>query len=282
MTTGIVPPTQGSGPDQARPDGPRRTAPRVIAVLTASLGVAVLAASLAGAALPTIAESSPRSEDHEVDVEGITSLEVDVSATSLTVVFDDVQDAALHVRDAGASEWTFERDGDALRVVTPRGPFASWFRAHNGQATLTLPDELAGIDAELAVGGGSVDAEGEFGDLGLDVGAGEIHVTGEAETVVAEVSAGRGDVELDGVSTAEFSLGAGELIARLTGDAPDDVRADVSAGSLQLTLPDQTYDVTTEVSAGQVDNELRTEDDAPRSVFIDVSAGEARLRPAGR
>jgi hypothetical protein len=193
-------------------------------------------------------------------------------------VFDDVDEASLDVRDSGGGEWIFERDGVALRVATPNTPFASWFHEGNGTATLTLPDELAGLDAEVAVAGGSFDADGEFGDVALELAAGQVTMEGTADTLITDVSAGRGEVDLVDVSTADLSLGSGELIARLGGSAPSDVTASVSAGSFELTLPDEEYDVTTDVSAGGVDNRLRTDSGADRTVFVEVSAGHALLR----
>lgn len=278
MSTEYVPPTPTPAPRRDGPSGApgHRTAARVIAILTASLGAAVLVGSIVGAAWPTFAASTTHDEQRELDVDGVTSMEVDAAAMSLDIVFADVDRATLEVRDATAA-WTFETDGDALRVATPREGFVSWFRPGNGHATLTLPEELAGLDADLRVGGGSLDATGEFGELDVDLGAGEVIVRGEARSLGADISAGRGDIDLAGVSTADLSLGAGELITRLTGEAPQSVTATVSAGSMTLTLPDEVYDVTSTVSAGDIDNRLRTADGASSTVNVEVSAGDARL-----
>lgn len=274
MTTGYVPPT----PTDPRPNEPeRRTAPRVIALLTAALGIAVVVGAVLSAAVPTVAAAVSRSEEHSVDVEGVSDLDIDVHAMGLTIVFDDVDEASLEVRDSRGGAWTFERDDAVLRVATPRGNAMWWFGGGNGRATLTLPDDLAGLDAEVEVGGGSLDAEGEFGDLAVTLDAGQLTVSGTARDLIAEVNAGAGDLDLAGVATADLSLGAGELLARLTGSAPDEVIASVSAGSLELTLPDETYDLTTDVSAGSVDNGLRTNAQAPRTVFVEVAAGNAVL-----
>ncbi|MFG6475450.1 hypothetical protein ACFXP7_03600 [Microbacterium sp. P06] len=263
----------------ARPNGSLpRSAPRVIALLTAALGAAVVVGTVASAAVSTFDVASSHSLSTFVGVRGVTALDLDVDAAELTVVFDDVDGASLEVEDSGGGEWTFERDGAALRVASPRAPFTSWFRGGNGDATLTLPNELAGLDADVAMAGGSFEADGDFGDLEIELSGGEVTIGGSADTVAADVAAGRGEVKLENVSSARLSLGAGELIAELSGSAPEEVTASVSAGSLELTLPDETYDVTSELAAGDVDNRLRTDPGATRTVFVEVSAGSAVLR----
>ncbi|MFG6402251.1 DUF4097 family beta strand repeat-containing protein [Microbacterium sp. P04] len=277
MTTDISPPA----PDQPPQSAPPRpgAAPRVIALLTAALGVGVLAVSVTGGVLPTVATAAARDEESAIAVDGVSALDVDVSAMSLEVVFAEVDRASLEVRgNTGSGGWTFERDGDVLRVETPRQSFFSWFGGDNGRATLILPERLAGLDADLRVGGGSIDVAGDYDDLAIDLGAGEVTVDASARSLSADVSAGRGDIALTDVATARLSLGAGELITRLSGSAPRDVQASVSAGSLEITLPDETYAVTSDVSAGDVDNALQTSADSPRTVHVEVSAGNARLR----
>jgi hypothetical protein len=251
----------------------------VIALLTAGLGVAVIVGAVATTAVPTFASATAHSEERFLSIDGVSALDIDVDAMDLTLVFDAVDEASLDVRDSGGGRWIFERDGSVLRVSTPRAPFLSWFDGGNGTATLTLPDELAGLDADVAVAGGSFDAAGGFGDVSLDLAAGQVTIEGAADTLITDVSAGRGEIDLADVSTADLSLGSGELIARLAGSAPREVTASISAGSLELTLPDEEYDVTSDVSAGGIDNRLRTDSGASRTVFVEVSAGHALLTP---
>lgn len=74
-------------------------------------------------------------------------------------------------------------------------------------------------------------------------------------------------------------IGAGEILATLTGNALREVRIDVSAGSLVASLPDAEYAVTSDVSAGSFDNELDTSPGAARTVDVQVAAGGVTLRP---
>lgn len=276
MSTESVPPQAAPQPTPPSGSG-HRTAPRVIALLTAALGVAVVVGTVATAAVPTVAAAAARDEERSVAVGGVSTVKIDVDAVMLTVVFDDVSEASLDVREFTRGSWTFERNGSTLRVATPRNSVLSWFGGGNGRATLTLPEELAGVDTDVMVAGGSVEASGDFGDLGLTLAAGRVAVRGTAETLTADVDAGRGEIDLSNVSTAALSTEAGELIARLGGTAPDTVTASISAGSIELTLPDEVYDVTTGVSAGGVDNRLRTQSGSPRTVDVRVEMGNALL-----
>jgi hypothetical protein len=52
----------------------------------------------------------------------------------------------------------------------------------------------------------------------------------------------------------------------------------VSAGSLNLTVPDGEYNVTSEVSAGGFENKIGSSPDADSTVDVQVSAGQVVLR----
>lgn len=278
MTTTHTPQPSG-GAAAAAPGSPQRnrTGARVITILTAALGAGVLVTVAWGGIRSTVAVAAATSEARTLAVDGISALHVDVSAASLTVEFADVDEAGLDVRDAANGAWTFERRGDTLRVETPRAPFLSWFGGGNGRAVLTLPAQLEGTDAVLSLGAGSIDADGDFGELTLEMGAGDTTLRGSAASLTAEVSAGRADIDLEGVDEADLQLSAGDMAARLTGDAPSDVQLSVSAGSLELTLPDEEYAVTSDVAAGGFDNGLRTSSAASSRVSVEVSAGSVRL-----
>ena len=77
--------------------------------------------------------------------------------------------------------------------------------------------------------------------------------------MTADLSAGGADIDLDDVAEADFSVSAGAVDARLTGTAPRTVTVDVSAGALELTLPEAAYDVRSDVSAGEFENGPNTE-----------------------
>ncbi|MGP3533353.1 hypothetical protein ACTU3I_01055 [Microbacterium sp. RD1] len=277
MTTTLNPPPVPPAGSPVR--RPNRTAGRVITILTAVLGGAILLAIILGGVRASLGAALARSETRTAAVGGVSNLDIDVSAAALVVRFDEVREATLDVRDSRGGSWTLERDGDTLRVETPRTPFFSWFGSGNGQATLVLPAELEGSDARFGLGAGSLSAEGAFGALQLDMSAGRMNVTGSAAQVTAEASAGRAELDLDDVDSADLQLSAGEMNVRLGGSAPTLVDVSVSAGSLQLDVPDAVYDVRSDVSAGSLDNRVRTDSAASAQIVVEVSAGGVTLRP---
>lgn len=279
-----VPPVPPAPPNAPASAGgtppPTRNASRVIAILTIALGAAVILGAVGSAIWSTVAAASVRTETRTVDVAGVESLRVAVDAASLRIEFADVPEATLDVTSGlGVGRWTFERTGDELTVETPRRFGPGWIFGGEVRATLALPQELEGaeLDAALELSAGELTVDGGFGDLGVDVGAGTFAVDGSARTLTAELSAGGADIELSDVTEADLSVSAGAIEARLTGTAPRSVTVDVSAGSLDLRLPDAVYDVRSDVSAGDFENGLQTERGARNVVDVTVSAGSATI-----
>lgn len=286
MTTVTPPPP----PHEAAPQGavppspegrPRRSAPRVIAILTIVLGSAIVLGTVLTSVFATLAV--PFRQDHaaSLDVSGVTELQVDADATDLTIEFKDVDEASLRVVEGSRGPWRFDVDDDTLRVASPHRPFFGWLFGGNGRATLTLPTELEGADAALSLSAGSLTADGTFGELDIRLSAGDLEVTGEADTLELDVSAGRADLDIADVTEASFGLSAGDTKARLTGAAPRSVSVDVSAGSLDLTVPDETYALRSDVAAGGLNTgSLRTDGSASRTISVDLSAGSVTIRGA--
>lgn len=286
-------PQDGSGPAPENGSGPaaRTTSPsaKVIAILTASLGGVITLAFVGSTVVSTIASASVTTETQSVGAAGIDELDIDVSAGSLRIEYADVTTAQLDVSGGwGGGGWTLARDEDELVVSSPEWSFGgSWLFGRDVRATLTLPREFenSALDAQFTVSAGDLDASGRYGELDVELGAGAVSVSGQAREVSADISAGRADLDLIGVESAELSLSAGQLDGRFDGrpggDQPRIVEVNVSAGSLDLALPDGTYDVTSSVSAGQLDNRLDTAASSSSRVVVELSAGQVILRSAG-
>lgn len=261
-----------------------RSAPRVIAIATAALGAAIVVGTLATSAGATAAVASISTETQSLDVAGVQELDIDAGATSLRVIFADVDEATLEVTSGeGVEAWTFERDGDELTVASPDRQWGlMWSIGRDVSATLTLPSELQGddFDASVTLAAGELDVYGRFGDLEIDMGAGGLEVDASADSVSVQLSAGGADIRVADARSAEFIVNAGTLLGQLTGAAPSSVGVDVSAGSAELTLPAGTYDVRSDVSAGELQNGLTTAAGAANLVDISVSAGSVTLTPA--
>lgn len=282
MTT-LTPPPAGSAippvPD-APQNRPARRAGRGIAIATVALGAAVLTGTVVTGVVQAASASALGAETLTAAVDGIRELDVDASASNLTVVFADVSEATLEV-DRGRTGWRMERDGDELQV---RSPDTGWFgigfvTGGNGRAVLTLPESLQGSDASLSLSSGSLTASGSFAELEAHVSAGDLTLEGDARDLSVEVGAGSADIRLADVSTADLDLSAGDLSAELTGDVPRTVEIEVGAGSMDLVLPRGDYDVRSDVSAGDLDNQLERLTTGVRgTIDARISAGDVTLR----
>ncbi|TDN91397.1 DUF4097 family beta strand repeat-containing protein [Microbacterium sp. BK668] len=284
-TTMTPPPAEAQTPPPA--GGPTRQSSRVVAILVIVLGALIAIGAMVSAVFSTVAAASVRTTVRTIDVADVGALDVDVAAGSLRIEYADVQDAELEVTGAnGADRWTLRTDGDELVVSSPDTwfgdgwSFGGWPFGERGagEATLRLPDSLAGADADLSLAGGElVVDEGEYGRFQLDMSAGRARAEASVDAVDASVAAGSADLAFDGAREASFSLSAGSLQAELTGAQPRSVQVSVSAGSLDLVVPEGAYDVQSDVSAGDFDNRIGSDPDADSTVTVQVSAGRATL-----
>ncbi|QNA91240.1 DUF4097 domain-containing protein [Microbacterium sp. Se63.02b] len=285
MSAPQAPPSPSTPPPSA---GGRSSGATAVLVVTAVVGgIALLGTggTAAAAAAGTVISSSRPDSVQTVDVAGIEGLDVDADASSMRVEFGDVDEAELAVTNGRGTAWTFERDDDELIVRSPQGVFGWWFGNWFGDeeiAVLTLPESLrgAGLDADLTLEAGSLDVDGDFGVLDVTVSAGALDATGSAEELDVQMSAGRADIIVDGVSSADLGVSAGDLTVELTGTPPTQTTIDVSAGSLDLTVPDVEYAITQDISAGTLNAKVDEASSARRTIDVSLSAGTATIRPS--
>ncbi|WP_293694745.1 DUF4097 family beta strand repeat-containing protein [uncultured Agrococcus sp.] len=262
----------------------RSTAAKTVAITTAVIGAFTLVGVGGSAAVATagsvwsVADGGDSAQS--LDTSGITELDVNASATQLTVEFGNVSEATL---EAHGTNWQFDRNGETLVVDQRRGPFGGWCfifcNAGSDSAVLTLPDTLNGsLDAEAEVGAGALRIDGAFRSLDVRVGAGEAIAFGEAETLNVTVETGRADVSLRDVETADISVSVGTADVALTGSTPALVDVDVSVGDATVTLPDALYSLSRDASVGSIDSTLRTDPSSPHVVDAEVSVGSIILR----
>lgn len=279
MTT-ITPPAPQT---PAQPPQPPRQTPsstsRTVAIIAMVLGGLLVLGAIGSAVLSTVFTASVRTSTATTAVAGVTELDVDVSAGSLRIEFADVDEAELEVRSTfGADRWTLQRDGDELRVESPRFFGLGWVFDGAGDAVLRLPTSLAGLDADLTLSAGDLRAGGEFGELSVDMSAGHTEIDGTAREISVTVSAGRADLDLADVREGELSVSAGDIVGAFTGTQPRELSIEVSAGSVRLAVPDGAYDVRSEVEAGDFDNRVGSTPGAASTVTVSVSAGNVELR----
>ncbi|MXS73914.1 hypothetical protein CSIV_13630 [Microbacterium sp. CSI-V] len=208
-------------------------------------------------------------------VDGVRDLDIEVSGGALTVVFADVSEAQLD--GSGIGGWTLEQDGDTLKVATPRRSFSDW--GNGAQATLTLPQDLerTNLDLRVEVAGGSLDLAGDYGDVDVQVAGGGATVTGSASALSISVSGGSATADVEGVDAATFEVTGGDLVADLTGAAPARTSIEVTAGSADIGLPDDTYRVSSD-GPGSVDSSLKTSPTATPRIDVQATLGSVTLR----
>jgi hypothetical protein len=248
------------------------------------LGGLIILGTAMVAAAGTVFSTAQRADVVTVsDTTGVTSLDVNLAAGRLDIQYADVQHPQIDATSSVASgKWTMHVEGSTLVVSSPDGQFG-WrgLFGQTDQATLRLPSAMQGMDAAFHVAAGTLTATGTFGAVNLDLQAGAARVDGSATDLVAKTSAGRGDLDLSGVRTADVTVTAGAMTAVLRGDQPQHTSAEVDAGLLNLSLPQGPYAVTADVSAGNLDNRLGSQPGADSTVTVHVSAGQMVLQPTG-
>lgn len=261
--------------------GPRRHAKPLTLILVV-LGGLILLGLVLSASLSAFGSLSRTSSVLHANAEGLTALDIEANDGKLRVQFADITEAQLDVRSSRGN-WDFKRQGSVLVVDAPDG-WETWCffgcDRQPSQVVLTLPEALnnGSLDVQLELAAGEFLADGAFNNLNLDMSAGRLVANGSAHHLNVRLGAGYAALDLAEVGTTVLDVAAGRLDGQFTGSAPSSVHAEISAGMLDLTLPDAGYDVRSEVAAGNVDNRLSQQTDSAHKVSLEVSAGTAVLR----
>lgn len=265
------------------PEPKRSSATKPIMILLAVIGGLTLLGVLLTTLFSAAVGLNRGSETMTADTTGVTGVNVDADASQFNLEFGAVSEATLETRGMNADGWHLGRDGTELEVQAPN-QWMNWcfFNCNfeDNQVTLILPEELndGSLNADLELSAGRLVADGDFNRLDVELGAGEANVNGSARELDAQLSADSANLNLANVQSAELEVAAGRMITELTGDAPENINAEISAGRLDVTLPDTQYAVNSQVSAGNLDNQLDTSSASEHRVNVELSAGNATLR----
>lgn len=273
-------PPEASAPPPEPQNPATRAGTRALAITISVLGGGALVVGGIGVGLgtagATIASGLTEATSQAVSAAGATEVVADVGAGRLDIEFGGGDEAVLEATGAEGA-WTFERRGEKIVVSAP-GRALDLFGWHiDPAATLTLPRSAEGIDLAIDLAAGSVSADGEFGAIAYDMGAGDVELEGSATALDATMAAGLSTIELDGLRRADFDVSAGALYGELTGEAPDEMRIEMTAGSFELEVPDVPYAVDVEREAGGFESNLDERRDAERTIDVLVSAGFVNL-----
>lgn len=267
---------------------------RWVSIVLVVLGTIGIAYGIGGGIVRGVGAHMATSGSYTADADGLEQLEIDTSAAAFEIRFADVTEATLDVTTSGgpAKQWVLERTGSTLVVDTDRRWGWNWvgfgiaFGDNRGEehAVLTLPTELrdAGLGLDADISAGSLDAVGTWGATVIDLSAGDVELAGEAASVSVEVSAGEARIDLSTPGDVVLQVSAGRIVGALTGEQPASIDASVSAGSIELTVPDGEYAVTESASAGSSQVGVIDDPSATSTIDVDVSAGNVVIRPERR
>ena len=271
---------------ETRPSAVSHTISIVMAALGGLIVLMLIATTAVTSLFVTYEGSSTMGEQTALmATDGIRELYVDAAAAEMTIEFGAVAEATLDVHGREEANWRLERYGDTLEVAHERSfldPFVCLFGCAkpSTELTLTLPSELNGtLDAEVILGAGDLTVNGSFVELEIDVSAGNAWVKGEARRIDATLGAGNIDFDVEGVIEASLDIAAGTAQGQFTGEAPREIEIEVSAGSLDLALPDARYATMSDVAAGNVSNLLHEDSASKNRIEIDVAIGSVTLKP---
>lgn len=271
-----------SSPNHTPAPSPRG---RGIAVAFTVVGLVIAGSGVAAAAASAARISDKQSDFLTADATGISRVEIDNSSATLNVVFADVDEASLDVqstRSSGASAWNLSTRNDTL-IVQHNNSWLSGigFFGFFGEetVTLTLPEDLNdSLSLDLENSAGAAVVEGDFVAMSVQLNAGDIEIDGAVESLELAINAGSARLAVDDVSTLDVDVSAGSLRGSVSGAAPRTSSFSVSAGDINLTMPDETYRITSDVALGDSDIDLDTDSSAPRTITIDIAAGDITLR----
>ncbi|SFS17872.1 Putative adhesin [Agrococcus baldri] len=265
---------------------------RWISIVVIVLGAIAILYGVGGGVLRGFGSHQATSNDYSADASGVEELHIDSSASAFEIRFADVDEATLEVTTNGGpvQQWRLEREGDVLSVDTDWR--WNWLgfgiilgdRVGEERAVLTLPAELEhrGLGLEVGVSAGSFEASGDWGAASVELSAGDVDLAGTAESLAVEVSAGEARIEVGTAGAVDLDVSAGRIVGSLSGEQPASIDARVSAGRIDLSIPDGEYAVTEETSAGSSDVHVVDDPSATSTIDVQVSAGNVTLRGEGR
>jgi len=248
------------------------------------LGVVLLATAVIlgflGAFLTTM---RVRSYDPvSVAADGMTNLDVDVDSGDLAVACGPSESFVLTQKNV-TDRWHMDAEGGTVRVW--QEPDNNWlpqiwfFGKPAEKAALEIPQSLCeqSLTADLSVDAGSLDVKADVDGATADVRAGSLSLAGAANAVTANVAAGSADLNIDDAEQVAVEVSSGSVEGAFT-QVPEQLTADVGAGSASLALPAGNYTVNSNAEAGSVSNNLTIDSSAPAgAIDVSVDAGSVSL-----
>ena len=214
-----------------------------------------------------------------VAADGVTNLDVDVDAGALSVACGASEDFVLTQKNV-TDRWYMNAEGGTVHVwqESDNEWLPLWLFGKSAEkAALEIPQSLCeqSLTADLSVDAGSLDVKADVDGATVDVRAGSLSLAGAANAVTANVAAGSADLNIDDAEQVAVEVRSGSVEGAFT-QVPEQLTADVGAGSASLALPAGNYTANSNAEAGSVSNNLTIDSSAPAgAIDVSVDAGSA-------
>ena len=214
-----------------------------------------------------------------VAADGMTNLDIDVDAGALSVACGASEGFVLTQKNV-TDQWHMDAEGGTVHVWQESDnewlPQIRLFEKPE-KVALEIPQSLCeqSLTADLSVDAGSLDVKADVDGATVDVRAGSLSLAGAANAVTANVAAGSADLNIDDAEQVAVEVSSGSVEGAFT-QVPEQLTADVGAGSASLALPAGNYTVNSNAEAGSVSNNLTIDSSAPAgAIDVSVDAGSA-------
>ncbi len=217
-----------------------------------------------------------------VAADGMTNLDVDVGSSGLTIACGASESFVLTQKNV-TDRWYMNAEGGTVHVW--QEPADNWlplwlFGKPAEKVALEVPQSLCeqSLTADLSVDAGSLDVKADLSSATADVSAGSLSLSGAANVVTVNVAAGSADLNIDDAEQVDVEVRSGSVEGAFT-QVPEQLTADVGAGSASLALPAGNYTVNSKTEAGSISNNLTIDSSAPAgAIEVSVDAGSASLK----
>lgn len=184
--------------------------------------------------------------EQEVDVAGITELDINVKATRLEIRrVADGEPVKVETNNEYVAVWA---NSNKLEVVEKSHGFFGW--GGTGDVIVYVREDVKFDKVKMEIGAGTLRVEGlETRELDLNLGAGKAQIDSLKVTGRADINGGAGKTTITGeMRNAEIELGAGkaDVAARLSGES----KIEAGVGKLDLVLIGQESDYRVVVDKG--------------------------------
>lgn len=166
----------------------------------------------------TIIKGDSWEQDSILDYESCNSLDIEFSAGTLMVYYDDV--AEIKVEQDGVKDFNCRYDGNTLRI---QGGRKALLNNSKGNITVIVPKGFV------------------FKEVDMEIGAGQANVENLcAEEFDIEVGAGQANLENIDVKYLKAKTGAGQIDANLVG-SQGDYKYDLECGIGEIQIGGSSY-----------------------------------------